>query len=154
MELTDILLPNAVLAGAKATSKKRALQDASQLAENVYNLPSKEILAALQERENLGPTGMGHGVAIPHARLPEIDRVWGLFLRLDTPVDFDAVDRQPVDLVFVLFAPKGAVADHLKALALVSRTLRDENLCAKLRSTNDPSALYSILTDTQNAKAA
>ena len=154
MELIDILLPDAVLASAKATSKKRALQDASLLAEKVYHLPSKEILTALQDRESLGPTGMGHGVAIPHARLPEIDRVWGLFLRLETPVDFDAVDRQPVDLVFVLFAPKGAVADHLKALALVSRTLRNEAICAKIRSTDDPSAIYSILTDGQKAKAA
>jgi len=154
MELHDILLPEAVLAGAKVTSKKRALQDASILAQDLYQLPSIEILAALQERENLGPTGMGRGVAIPHARLPQIDRVCGIFLRLDTPVDFDSVDRRPVDLVFVLFAPKGAVADHLKALALVSRTLRDESICAKLRSTNDPSALFSILTENLNAKAA
>ena len=154
MELADILLPDAVLAAAKATSKKRALQDASLLSEDVYQLPAKEILTALQDRELLGPTGMGHGVAIPHARLPQIDRVWGLFLRLEKPVDFSSVDRQPVDLVFVLFAPEGAVADHLKALALVSRTLRDETTCAKLRSTDDPSALYSILTGNLKSKAA
>ncbi len=154
MELADILLPDAVIASVKASSKKRALQDASLLAESVYQLPAKEIFAALQERETLGPTGMGHSVAIPHARLPEIDRVWGLFLRLDTGIDFDAVDRQPVDLVFVLFAPKGAVADHLKALALVSRTLRDEAICAKIRSTDDAAAIYSILTDRRKAKAA
>lgn len=154
MELSDILLPEAILANAKAGSKKRMLLDASRLAHEVYGLPEAEILTALQDRENLGPTAMGNGVAIPHARLPQIEHVYGVFLHLEKPIDFDAVDRQPVDLVFVLFAPDNAVTDHLKALARVSRILRDDAICAKLRSTDDMSAVYSILTEGERSKAA
>jgi len=154
MELSKFLLPEAIVANAKAGSKKRVLQDAAQLAGRVYNLPETKLLAALQARELLGPTGMGNGVAIPHARLPEIEQVCGVFMHLETAIDFSAVDRQPVDLVFVLFAPESAVTDHLKSLARVSRTLRNEATCQKLRSTNDPVAIHSILLENERSKAA
>ncbi len=154
MELTEILLPEATVQVDKVSSKKRLLQDASRIAHEVYGLPTDDIFAALMARETLGPTAMGNGVAIPHARLPQISKVCGVFIKLDTPLDFEAIDRQPVDLVFVLFAPEAAVTNHLKALARVSRTLRDQATCAKLRSTDDHSALYSILTEGIRSKAA
>jgi nitrogen PTS system EIIA component len=154
MELSETLGVEAVRAPLKATSKKRLLQDLADLAAAVYGLPAETVYRALLEREALGPTGVGRGVAIPHARFPGVDRVVGLFVRLEKPVDFEAIDRQPVDLVFALFAPENAGAEHLKALARVSRTLRSEAVCAKLRSTFDPSALYAILTEGKADKAA
>lgn len=147
MELSEIISVDAVRAPLKATSKKRLLQDLADLAEAVYKLPAGTVYRALMDREALGPTGVGRGVAIPHARFPGVDRVRGLFVRLEKPVDFESIDRQPVDLVFALFAPEAAGAEHLKALARVSRTLRSEAICTKLRSTFDPSAIYAILTD-------
>lgn len=154
MEVADILGPDAVRAAVKVQSKKRLFQEISQIVADSYQLDQQKILEALLERENLGPTGVGHGVAIPHARIPDITSVVGIFIRLEQAVDFDAVDRKPVDLVFVLLAPNAAGAEHLKALARVSRTMRDESLCAKLRSTDDVTALYAILTDTSASKAA
>ena len=154
MELTQILGPGAVRAPLKATSKKRLLQDLADMAEAVYHLPAETTYRALLDREALGPTGVGRGVAIPHARFAGVDQVIGLFVRLEKPVDFESIDRQPVDLVFALFAPEAAGAEHLKALARVSRTLRSEAVCAKLRSTFDPSALYAILTETKSEQAA
>ncbi|MFT3974823.1 MAG: PTS sugar transporter subunit IIA [Amaricoccus sp.] len=154
MELSDILGVEAVRAPLKATSKKRLLQDLAEMAEAVYGLPSTVAYKALMDREALGPTGVGRGVAIPHARFAGVDRVIGMFTRLEKPVDFESIDRQPVDLVFALFAPESAGAEHLKALARVSRTLRSEAVCAKLRSTFDPSALYAILTDGKAERAA
>ncbi len=106
------------------------------------------------ERENLGPTGVGNGVALPHARLPELDRVRGVFVLLEKPVEFRAVDHQPVDLFFALFAPENAGVEHLKALASASRTLRDPSVCAKLRANPDASTLYTILTESQRTQAA
>ena len=102
----------------------------------------------------LGPTGVGHGVALPHARVPDLDRVIGVFVRLEKAVEFDAVDRQPVDLIFGLFAPLDLGVEHLKALATVSRTLRDPTICAKLRANSDPLALHALLTETAANKAA
>jgi PTS system nitrogen regulatory IIA component len=154
MELSDIIGVDGVRAPLRATSKKRLLQDLADLAESVYRLPSATVYKALMDREALGPTGVGRGVAIPHARFPGVDHVTGLFTRLEKPVDFEAIDRQPVDLVFALFAPESAGAEHLKALARVSRTLRSDAVCAKLRSTFDPSALYAILTESKAEKAA
>lgn len=154
MELSDIISVEAVRAPLKATSKKRLLQDLADMAESIYGLPSTDVYRALMEREGLGPTGVGRGVAIPHARLQGVNRVIGLFVRLEKPVDFEAIDRQPVDLVFALFAPEAAGADHLKALARVSRTLRSDAVCAKLRSTFDASAHYSILTEGKADQAA
>lgn len=154
MELSEIIGVDAVRAPLKATSKKRLLQDLAEIADAVYRLPSEAVYKALMDREALGPTGVGRGVAIPHARFSAVSRVVGLFARLEKPVDFESIDRQPVDLVFALFAPETAGAEHLKALARVSRTLRSETVCAKLRSTFDPSAIYAILTDGKAEQAA
>jgi len=154
MELSQIIGVDAVRSPLKATSKKRLLQDLADMAETVYRLPAETTYKALMDREALGPTGVGRGVAIPHARFAGVSHVLGLFVRLDKPVDFEAIDRQPVDLVFALFAPESAGAEHLKALARVSRTLRSDAVCTKLRSTFDPSAIYAILTENKNEKAA
>lgn len=154
MELSHILRPDAVRILSTASSKKRLLQDVSELVTSAYDIPASEILAALLERETLGPTGVGNGVALPHARLPGLQHVIGCFLRLDKPVDFDAVDRQPVDLVFGLFAPEETGVDHLKALAVVSRTLRDPNICAKLRGATDSTTLHAVLTKADRSEAA
>ena len=117
-------------------------------------LNAATVVEALLAREALGPTGVGHGVALPHARLEGIDVVTGLFVLLEKPVDFGSVDRQPVDIAFALFAPENAGVEHLKALALVSRTLRDASICTKLRSNPSAETLYTILTETEGAKAA
>lgn len=154
MDLTSILKPEAVKVIANVTSKKRLFQDLGEAASAIYGLSSDEAVDALQERESLGPTGVGHGVAIPHARLEGITSVAGAFLRLDRPLDFESVDRQPVDLVFALFAPVESGVEHLKALALVSRTMRDAKVCQKLRANDDPAILHAILTELQPARAA
>lgn len=154
MRLGEILVQDAVKSLGGCTSKKRLFHDLGELANSCYDLDSTGVIDALIEREGLGPTGVGHGIALPHARLEGVDRVHGIFLRLEKPLNFDAVDRQPVDLVFALLAPKGKGVDHLKALALVSRTMRCPNVCAKLRANSDPSTLYAILTEEQAAQAA
>jgi PTS system nitrogen regulatory IIA component len=154
MELNDILQTAAVKVVNNVSSKKRLFQDLGEMFSASYGLDAGDVVSALQERENLGPTGVGHGVALPHARLSGLQHVVGAFVRVEKPVDFDAVDRQPVDLVFALFAPEGNGVDHLKALALVSRTMRDANVCAKLRANNDPSTLHAVLTEGPAHKAA
>lgn len=136
------------------SSKKRLLHELGSIAESVYGLDQQRVVDALIERENLGPTGVGHGVALPHARLEGIDSVVGALVLLDTPIDFNSVDRQPVDLAFALFAPENAGVEHLKALALVSRTLRDPSICAKLRANDDPATLHTIITESQSVQAA
>jgi len=154
MELAQILVAEAVASIQNVTSKKRLLQTIAEQAEGIVEIPAHKIFEALQERELLGATGMGKGIAVPHARMAEVDQVIGFFTRLGEPVDFESVDRQPVDLVFTLLAPEDAGADHLKALARVSRTLRDEAVCRKLRSTADANAIYAILTDDAASQAA
>lgn len=154
MQISDILSPAAVRTMSQTTSKKRLFQEIAEQARAVYGVDAAQTLDALQERETLGPTGVGNGVALPHARLHGLDRVVGLFLRLEKPLDFDAVDRQPVDLIFALLAPKSSGVDHLKALALVSRTLRDQDLRAKLRANEDPVALHAMLSAAPGIKAA
>ncbi len=154
MAISVILKPEAVRVVATATSKKRLLHDIGAVAEQVYGIDQSVAIEALQERETLGPTGVGKGVALPHARIDGLDKVVGALVLLDSPIDFDAVDRQPVDLAFALFAPSDAGAEHLKALALVSRTLRNPAICAKLRANQDPSTLYTIVTETQAVQAA
>lgn len=154
MDLSSLLKPAAVRVVSHVTSKKRLFQDLADIAMGVYRLDPAETVNALQERESLGPTGVGHGVALPHARIEGLDRVVGVFLRLERPLDFDAVDRQPVDLIFALFAPKDSGVEHLKALALVSRTMRDAATCAKLRSNDDPATLHAVLTETRSTQAA
>lgn len=154
MDLTTILKPEAVKVVSAASSKKRLLHAVGDLAESAYGLDAPTVVEALLERESLGPTGVGHGVALPHARLSGLESVVGTFILLEKPVDFSAVDRQPVDIAFALFAPEEAGVEHLKALALVSRTLREASLCAKLRANQDASTLFSILTEAQNVQAA
>lgn len=154
MELSTILKPDAVRVVSHLSSKKRLFQDLGELSAAVYGLKEAEVVDALQERESLGPTGVGQGVALPHARLKGLDQVAGLFLRLEKPLDFDSIDRQPVDLVFALFAPEEAGVDHLKALALVSRTLRDQGVCQKLRANTDPAILHAVLTEAPASRAA
>ena len=154
MNLSSLLRPRAVKVLTDVTSKKRLMQAIADLAHDLIGLPEQQIFEALQEREGLGPTGVGHGVALPHARLSDLTEVHGAFFRLERPMGFDAADRQPVDLVFALFAPADSGVDHLKALALVSRTLRDQTLCNKLRANGDPATLYTILTEAAETKAA
>ncbi len=154
MVLSEILVPQAVKVLPKASSKKRLFCDLAEIARGVHGLDYDSAFAALQERETLGTTGVGDGVALPHARLKGLEQVHGVFVRLEAPLDFDATDRRPVDVVFALFAPEGAGVAHLKALALVSRTLRNAGLCAKLRANADPALLYTVLTDTQASEAA
>lgn len=154
MTFTKLLLPSAIKVQATVSSKKRLLHDIAELAHQAYSLPVARTVEALLERESLGPTGVGHGVALPHARAPEISEVCGCFILLEKPIDYEAIDRQPVDLVFALFAPENAGVEHLKALALVSRTLRDQSICRKLRSNPDPATQYTILTESQSSQAA
>lgn len=154
MQLSELLRPDAVKVIHSASSKKRLFHELGGVAESCLGLDGHAVTLALQEREALGPTGVGHGVALPHARLQTVEKVCGAFVRLDKPIEFDAVDRQPVDLVFMLLAPEEAGVDHLKALAVVSRTLRSGDICAKLRANSDASALHAILTETQGIQAA
>lgn len=154
MELSSILRPGAVRVFSTASSKKRLFQEIADIAFATLGLEAEATVEALLERENLGPTGVGHGVALPHARLSGLDSVSAVFVMLEKPLDFGAVDRQPVDIAFALFAPEEAGVEHLKALALVSRTLRDQSICNKLRANLDPAKLYAILTETQPVQAA
>ena len=147
MELEDLVRPEGVLAHLKVTSKKQALQELAARAAGVIGVSERSIFETLLERERLGSTGVGQGIAIPHGKLGELDRLHGLFARLDTPIDFESVDDQPVDLIFLLLAPESAGADHLKALARVSRLLRNGAVVEKLRATDDAAALYAILTE-------
>jgi PTS system nitrogen regulatory IIA component len=154
MDIAKILQPGAVRVFGNMTSKKRLFQELGEIAGSVYGLVPAVAVDGLQERESLGPTGVGHGVALPHARLEGIDRIVGVFVRLERAMDFDSVDRQPVDLVFTLFAPKDSGVEHLKALALISRTMRDPGVCQKLRSNTQPATLHAILTEGRPQAAA
>ena len=154
MDLKDIVAPDAVFAGLNATSKKHLMQELAQRAADAYGLDERSAFEALLERERLGATGMGRGVAIPHARLETVTEIVGVFVRLQKPIDFDAVDGEPVDIVFGLFAPEDTGANHLRALARVSRCLRDSGVCTKLRATDQSSALYAVLTNPLEMKAA
>lgn len=154
MELSKLLVPGAVRVTGQLTSKKRLFQELGELAASAYGLSSAIAIDGLQERESLGPTGVGHGIALPHARLEDLDKIIGVFIRVEKPLDYDSVDRQPVDLVFGLFAPKDSGVDHLKALALVSRTMRDQSVVSKLRANADPAKLYAILTEARAPQAA
>lgn len=145
MEIADLLSPDAVLAHVKATTKKQVLQEMAHKAAMLTQLPERRIFETLTEREKLGSTGMGQGIAIPHGRVAGVEKMTGLFAQLDHPVDFDSMDDQPVDLVFLLLAPEGAGADHLKALAKIARLLRDQETARKLRASTDAQAIYSVL---------
>ncbi|HYG91688.1 MAG TPA: PTS IIA-like nitrogen regulatory protein PtsN [Azospirillum sp.] len=150
----DLITPQAILANLKAGSKKQALQDMARKAAELTGQHERAIFDVLLERERLGTTGVGHGIAIPHGKLPSLERVHGVFARLERPIDFDAIDEQPVDLIFLLLAPEHAGADHLKALARVSRLLRDQNMCEKLRGSDSADAIYALLTQLEASHAA
>ena len=154
MNIADLLAPRAVVAQLRAGSKKQVLQEIARRAAPLIEVPDRRIYEVLAERERLGTTGIGKGVAVPHGKLPELTRLWGMFARLERPVLFEAVDDQPVDLVFMLLAPAEAGAEHLRALARVSRLLRDEAICQKLRGTDNQDALYALLADRTETSAA
>ncbi len=154
MELSSILRADAVKVLGSTSSKKRLFQNLGEIAENAHGIKSGDVCAALQERESLGPTGVGQGIALPHARLSGLEGVTGMFVRLEKPMDFESVDRQPVDLIFALLAPQEAGVEHLKALALISRTMRDGSLYSKLRANSEASTLHTLLTDAPNVQAA
>ena len=155
MEISDLLTPNAVIANLRVTSKKQALQELAKKAAEITGEHERAIFDVLLERERLGTTGVGSGVAIPHGKLPGLTRLYGVFARLEKPIDFEAIDERPVDLIFLLLAPGTAGADHLKALARVSRLLRDRKVCEKLRGSDTADALFALLTEhTANSHAA
>ena len=154
MELSKLLMPGAVRFIGQLTGKKRLFQELGEIAAQAYGLNASVATDGLQERESLGATGVGHGIALPHARLDDLDRIVAVCLRMEKPLDYDSVDRQPVDLIFGLYAPKESGVDHLKALALVSRTMRDPGVCAKLRANTDPAKLHAILTEARTVQAA
>ena len=154
MEIADLISPGGVIANLRITSKKQALQELAKRGAELTGEPERAIFEILIERERLGTTGVGNGIAIPHGKLPGLGRLYALFARLETPVDFDAIDEQPVDLICVLLAPETGGADHLKALARVSRLLRDRAVCEKLRGTDSAEALHALLTESTASHAA
>lgn len=154
MDLHDFLAPAAVVADLRASTKKQLLQQLCHRAAALTGIDERRLLDTVLERERLGSTGFGGGVAIPHGKVEGLSQVFGLFARLSAPIDYDALDRQPVDLVFLLLAPQGAGADHLKALAAVSRTFRDRAITAKLRGSTSADALYAMLASGAHSRAA
>lgn len=155
MEMANLLAsPDRVIAHLRASSKKQALQELARRAGELAGLHERTIFDVLLERERLGSTGIGNGIAIPHGRLAGLPEIFGLFAKLDHPVDFSAIDEQPVDLVFMLLTPEGAGADHLTALARISRLLRDRAICEKLRGADRAEALFALLTDQAHSHAA
>jgi PTS system nitrogen regulatory IIA component len=145
MPLNDLIAPNAILPALKVNNKKQAIQEIAARAAELTGMNERSVLEILLQREKLGSTAVGNGVAIPHGKLPKLGRLFGLFARLDRPIDFEALDGQPVDLLFLLLAPETAGADHLKALARVARLLRDPEVARKLRESRDADALYAVL---------
>ena len=149
MALADLLQQDAIIPALKVNSKKQLLQELAAKASRITGVPERDVFDVILQRERLGSTGVGHGIAIPHGKLTSITTITGVFARLDTPVDFEALDDQPVDLVFLLLAPEGAGADHLKALSRIARILRDPELVAKLRATESDTAIYTFLNQEQ-----
>jgi PTS system nitrogen regulatory IIA component len=154
MDLSDLIEVSAVMPALKANSKKQLLQLLAEKAASVTGLPEREVFDTILQRERLGSTGVGNGIAIPHGKLPGISRITGIFARLENPVDFEALDDQPVDLVFLLLAPEGAGADHLKALSRIARVLRDSDIVSKIRGTKDAAAIHTFLSQTPASHAA
>jgi PTS system nitrogen regulatory IIA component len=154
MRLTDFVSPEAIFANVRANNKKQLLHELSQRAAKLSGLDEREIFDALLHRERLGSTGIGEGVAIPHGKLAKVKSIFGIFARLERPIDFDSLDGAPVDLVFLLIAPEASGADHLKALACVARVLRDPPLVAAVRATSDSSALFSLFDQRSTPHAA
>ncbi|MDH6230705.1 PTS system nitrogen regulatory IIA component [Mesorhizobium soli] len=154
MDLSDLIEVQAIMPALKANSKKQLLQLLAERAASITGLPEREVFDTILQRERLGSTGVGNGIAIPHGKLPGVKSITGVFARLETPVEFESLDDQPVDLVFLLLAPEGAGADHLKALSRIARVLRDPDTVAKIRGTRDAAAIHALLSDTQTSHAA
>ena len=154
MPLTELVAPNAVIPALKANTKKKVIQELAARAAKLSGQGDRAILEVLLQREKLGSTGVGNGVAIPHGKLPKLERLFGMFARLEKPVDFESMDGQPVDLIFLLLAPENAGADHLKALAKVARLLRDPDVARKLRDSRDADAIYNALMIKPTSSAA
>lgn len=154
MDLSDLLAPEAILPSLRVQSKKQAIQALSEKASSLTGVPEREIFDTLLQRERLGSTGVGNGIAIPHGKLVGFDRIFGVFARLEQPVEFESLDGEPVDLVFLLLASEGAGADHLKALARIARVLRNAQITAKLRETEKANTLFGILSGSVDADAA
>ncbi len=154
MEISDLLTSDRVVDRLPAASKKQVIQEISRRAAEVIGLDERTVFSVLLERERLGTTGVGEGVAIPHGKVADLDGLCGLFVRLDRAVDFESIDDRPVDLVFLLLAQEGASADHLKALARVSRLMRDPAVRESLRDAADANALYAVLTADSRDRAA
>jgi PTS system nitrogen regulatory IIA component len=154
MDLSDLIEVSSVMPALKANSKKQLLQLLAEKAAAVTGLPEREVFDTILQRERLGSTGVGNGIAIPHGKLPGIRKITGVFARLETPVDFEALDDQPVDLVFLLLAPETAGADHLKALSRIARVLRDGDTVSKIRGTTEAAAIFSFLSQTPASHAA
>lgn len=153
-DLSDLISPDAIDAALSVTNKKTLFQQLASAAARLTDLPAKQILAALQQREKLGSTGFGSGVAIPHGKIEGLPRIFGYFARVNTPIDYDAVDDLPVDLVFLLLSPPDTGADHLKALARISRALRDRGALAKLRGARSDGAIFALLSGVETLNAA
>lgn len=154
MPLNDLITADAIIPALKASSKKQALQEMSERAAAISGLPSREIFDAMLQRERLGSTGVGNGIAIPHGKLTRAPAIFGVFARLERPIDYEAQDGAPIDLILMLIAPESAGADHLKALARVARMMRDTSFTARLRATKDPAALFLMLTQSPTSNAA
>lgn len=154
MEITDLLDPSGVIPNLRVASKRQALQELAKRAASLSGQDESKIFERLWEREQLGSTGIGNGTAVPHGRLAGLTRPMAMFARLEKPLDFDAIDSQPVDLIFLLLTPAAAGADHLKALARISRLLRNRAVCAKLRGTETADGIYALLTDRASSHAA
>jgi nitrogen PTS system EIIA component len=154
MNLGDIVTEDAIIPDLRVSSKKQLLQAVAEKASELTGLSAREIFDTILQRERLGSTGVGKGIAIPHGKFAGFDRIVGVFARLHAPVDFESLDDQPVDIVFLLLAPESAGADHLKALSRIARSLRDPMRIGKLRATSDADALFSFLTEEQASNAA
>ena len=154
MSLHDLIDNSAIIPSLRASTKKQALQEISERASALSGLSAREIFDALLQRERLGSTGVGGGIAIPHGKMPRVTQMLGVFARLEKPIDYEALDGEPVDLIFLLLAPESAGADHLKALSRVARALRDSTLTSRLRATKDASGLYLLLTQNPTHNAA
>ncbi|MGE3248398.1 MAG: PTS sugar transporter subunit IIA [Beijerinckiaceae bacterium] len=154
MRLDSLLAADAILPSLKANTRKQALAEVAALAARVSGLKEREIFDNLWQRECLGSTGVGEGIALPHAKMGKAGRMFGVFARLERPIEYDSLDGVPVDLVFALIAPETAGADHLQALAQVARTFRDDSLVAALRATRDSAGLFTLLTSPSALDAA
>lgn len=154
MEISELLTINHIIANPSISSKKQALEELASKSADVTGIKEREIFDVLLQREKLGTTGIGNGIAIPHGRIRDLDKIYGMFFKLKQPIDFDAIDEQPVDLIFLLLAPESHGADHLRTLSKVTRALRDPQLCQKIRGCQSSDAILALLSDATCGHAA